>query len=159
MVDYYSTTTTMSWCMEVECLAQFNEMKNDLQRNHDCDENTLKWIRDFVHCDSPHCHVMYWKDKNGAVCEDCSINVCEGCTMNELSTFLYGEYFLCVDCLKNRVNNAEVDYCQNRQKECKNFVCINKNGASFQCFQCELSFCDDCQSSELVKYICKTCRQ
>jgi len=143
-------TQEMWWCNEVECLAQFNVMKKD------CDNDI---IEDFVHCESPNCHVLYWKDKNGAVCEDCFINVCEGCAADDdLAALLYGEDFFCRDCLKCRVNNGEIDYCQNSLKECKNFVYIKDNEAKILCLQCDLSYCDDCRSESLVKNICKSCR-
>ncbi len=152
-VDLLLYWTREMWCTDEACLKEMDEMKGLL-----CDDDENDDIEDFVHCESPNCHIMYWKHKNGAVCEDCYTNICENCAMDEMATFLYGEDFFCPDCLKRRLNNGSIDYCQNRRKECKTFVNIKKNESAFLCLQCDSSFCDDCQRSELVKSICRSCR-
>lgn len=146
-------------CDNEACMAEIRELRKLMSDEEEEEDGEDSENDDFVHCESSNCHEKYLKSKNGAVCEDCYKNICEGCTMDDMATFVYDEDFFCPDCLKRRSNSGSIDYCQNRSKDCKTFVYINKNEAAYLCLKCNNSFCVDCQHSELVKDICNLCRQ
>ncbi len=137
------------YCPEKECIDEWNEMTN----NGEDDDG------EFIHCDIPHCHIQYWKHKNGTTCEDCDLQVCENCAMDDHAAFLYDDEFFCVDCLRFKVDAGDIGHCQNTRKLCKNFVYRKLKEVVFVCLNCDRSFCDDCRRSELVKNICRQCKR
>lgn len=146
--------------MEKDCVKEYQEMM--MQQGVEGIENEVicSEDNDFIHCEAPYCHTLYWKDNNGAVCGNCFINVCELCSCDEKSTFMYGEDFLCESCLILRVNTAKIDYCQNTKKNCKNFVYLGKcNQMPYQCDECKISLCNECEGDVLFKNKCLNCRR
>ncbi len=135
-------------CQEKECIDKWNELTcngcNDIKE-------------DLTHCEMPNCHSMYLNYEDGYNCKDCHLNVCEDCSTDEFTTFVYGDDFFCKECLKIRVNNGKIDYCQNYRKECENFVYITKGEAVYLCITCDRSFCSECRYDELPNFYCKKC--
>jgi hypothetical protein len=148
------------WCTEKECIDEYRSYKK-LCSGVDGDESDSAAdyddADDILHCESPNCHTLYLRDHSGEICDYCGANYCQGCASDEKCTLIYDTDFVCRDCLIHETNNGNIDYCQNRKKDCKNFVYM-KGTDNFQCIGCKIILCSDCEISLLYKGKCLTCR-
>lgn len=81
-------------CKLPECVITFREyVPKDKEEENEAayDEGSYS----FVHCDVDGCHELYWKGKNGSVCESCNKNVCENCSFEWNSE---EECYCCDEC-------------------------------------------------------------
>ncbi len=146
------------WCTNKECVDEYNSFKKscgvDVENDPavDCDD-----ADDLIHCERCNCHSIYLRDHSGAICDYCGTNFCEGCASDEKCAFITDSDFICGECLIYETNRGNIDYCQNKKKECKNFVYM-KGSENFRCSGCNIILCNECEISLLYKGKCTTCR-
>lgn len=107
-------------CTEPACLAEWQRLGAGTtdEENASYDSGDYGW----QHCEVPDCHEIYPKGKNGATCDRCGMEVCEGCSCDESIMILDEEddIFICVEC--NKIDIKELrkqNYLKKRASKTK----------------------------------------
>jgi len=77
-------------CSNSDCIKEWEEY-------YDPNDKDLMW----THCETDDCHNGFFLHKNGYICDECDIKVCEGCSDNGHHSNDWDDGFTCEECIKD----------------------------------------------------------